>query len=154
MFYIISGDSYGVFILFTTHREFCTVSIVGRFHPVEKTFQFFLETLPFIFFGVREEVISLYFIFYAINGFFQHSNIEVKLGFLNYIISGPELHRWHHSIVIKESNQNYGNNLIIWDLIFGTWYLPKDKKVQELGLTERDYPLNFADQIKKPFCKH
>jgi len=124
---------------------------VGRFHPIEKTLQLLLDTLPFIILGVGAEVLSLYFIFYAINGFFQHSNIELKLGYLNYIISGPELHRWHHSMVVRESNKNYGNNLIIWDLIFGTWYLPKDTKVDELGLKNRNYPLDFVNQLSSPF---
>ncbi|NIP37656.1 MAG: sterol desaturase family protein, partial [Candidatus Dadabacteria bacterium] len=106
---------------------------VARFHPIEKILQFLLDALPFIILGVGPEVVSLYFIFYAANGFFQHSNIELRLGFLNYIVSGPELHRWHHSLVIRESNQNYGNNLIIWDLLFGTWFLPENKEVDRLG---------------------
>ncbi len=92
----------------------------GRFHPLEKTLQFLLDSLPFILLGVSAEVLSLYFVFYAINGFFQHSNIRLKFGWLNYIVSTAELHRWHHSQVIAESNKNFGNNLIIWDLLFGS----------------------------------
>jgi sterol desaturase/sphingolipid hydroxylase (fatty acid hydroxylase superfamily) len=126
---------------------------VARFHPVEKILQFLLEVLPFIVLGVGQEVLSLYFIFYAVNGFFQHSNIALRLGFLNYIVSGPELHRWHHSVVIRESNQNYGNNLIIWDLLFGTWFLPENKEVDELGLEDKTYPSDFLNQIKAPFIK-
>ncbi len=126
---------------------------VARFHPVEKILQFLLDALPFIILGVGQEVVSLYFIFYAVNGFFQHSNIELRLGFLNYIVSGPELHRWHHSVVIREANQNYGNNLIIWDLLFGTWFLPEDKEVDELGLEDKTYPTDFINQIKAPFIK-
>lgn len=126
---------------------------VARFHPVEKILQFLLEVLPFIVLGVGQEVLSLYFIFYAVNGFFQHSNIKLRLGFLNYIVSGPELHRWHHSVEIRESNQNYGNNLIIWDLLFGTWFLPEYKEVNELGLEDKTYPSDFINQIKAPFIK-
>ncbi len=126
---------------------------VARFHPVEKILQFLLEVLPFIVLGVGQEVLSLYFIFYAVNGFFQHSNIKLRLGFLNYIVSGPELHRWHHSVEIRESNQNYGNNLIIWDLLFGTWFLPEYKEVDELGLEDKTYPSDFINQIKAPFIK-
>lgn len=126
---------------------------VGRFHPIEETLQFLLDALPFILVGVSEQVLSLYFVFYSINGFFQHCNIELKLGYLNYIVSGPELHRWHHSMVLKESNKNYGNNLIVWDLLFGTWYLPEDKEVSELGLQNRNYPLDFLNQLKSPFTQ-
>ncbi len=126
---------------------------VGRFHPIEKALQFLFDALPFIVLGVSEEVLALYFVFYAINGFFQHCNIELRLGFFNYLISGPELHRWHHSKFVKESNNNYGNNLIIWDLIFGTWFLPKDRLVGELGLINRKYPINFTSQLKTPFMR-
>ncbi len=126
---------------------------VARFHPLEKVLQFLFDALPFIILGVAEEALALYFVFYSINGFFQHCNIRIRLGFLNYLISGPELHRWHHSMYAEESNQNYGNNIIIWDLLFGTWFLPRDRKVNTLGLTNRDYPMPFFQQLKTPFIK-
>lgn len=124
---------------------------VARFHPIDKGLQVFLDTLPFLFLGVKEEVLGLYIACYAINGFFQHCNIDMRLGILNYLVSGPELHRWHHSMLKTESNHNYGNNLIIWDLVFGTWYLPKERDVQELGLVNREYPTVFLKQMTVPF---
>lgn len=124
---------------------------VGRFHPLEKALQLLLDTVPFVLLGVSESVIALYFVFYAINGFFQHSNIQLKHGVLNYVISSAELHRWHHSRCLAESNTNFGNNLSVWDLAFGTWYLPRDREVSEVGLINRAYPLGFADQLKTPF---
>jgi len=126
---------------------------VGRFHPIDKALQFLFDALPFIILGVSEEVLAIYFVFYAINGFFQHCNINLRLGFLNYIISGPELHRWHHSFIIEEANRNYGNNLIIWDLLFGTWFLPINREIEKLGLKNRQYPLDFANQMRTPFIK-
>ena len=100
---------------------------------------------------VGEDVLGIYVVCYAINGFFQHCNVDLRLGMLNYLISGPELHRWHHSMVKQESNHNYGNNLIIWDLVFGTWYLPAEREVQELGLVNRAYPSAFLEQMTVPF---
>lgn len=123
---------------------------VGRFHPVEKTLQFLLDALPFIVLAVSEEVLALYFVFYAVNGFLQHCNINLELGFLNYIISGPQLHRWHHSARPVEANSNYGNNIILWDLLFGTYYLPSQNKVGELGLHNRSYPESFSSQMLTP----
>jgi len=124
---------------------------VGRFHPIDKGLQFLLDSLPFIVMGVAPAVLSLYFVFYAVNGFFQHSNVDVKLGWLNYLMSGPELHRWHHSMVVQESNTNYGNHLILWDWLFGTRYLPADREVESLGLVNRQYPTGFLDQMTAPF---
>lgn len=126
---------------------------VARFHPLDKALQYLFDTLPFLVLGVSEEVLAIYFVFYALNGFFQHCNIDVRLGFLNYVISGPELHRWHHSFVVGEANQNYGNNLIVWDLLFGTWFLPDRREVGELGLKNRTYPTSFSGQMKAPFIR-
>ena len=123
---------------------------VGRFHPVEKALQYMLDTLPFIIVGVGEEAVALYFVFYAVNSFYQHSNVDVRYGPLNYLVSGPELHRWHHSKLIDESNRNYGNNLIVWDLVFGTWCFPRHARVGDLRLVNRDYPLDFLGQMTAP----
>jgi sterol desaturase/sphingolipid hydroxylase (fatty acid hydroxylase superfamily) len=124
---------------------------VGRFHPIDKGLQFLLDSLPFIIMGVPSAVLSLYFVFYAVNGFFQHSNADVKLGWLNYLMSGPELHRWHHSMWTQESNNNYGNHLIVWDWLFGTRFLPSDREVEALGLVNRQYPTGFMQQMAAPF---
>lgn len=126
---------------------------VGRFHPIEKAMQYSVDALPFALLGVSPEVLATYFLFYAINGFFQHSNCAVRLGPLNYLVSGPELHRWHHSKRPAESDHNFGNNLILWDLLFGTRFLPEDREVDALGLLNRDYPLGFLAQMKTPFIR-
>ena len=124
---------------------------VGRFHPIEKAIQYAVDALPFALLGVSVEVLAAYFVFYAINGFFQHSNCRVRLGPLNHVVAGPELHRWHHSVLPEESDNNFGNNLIVWDLMFGTRYLPKDREVGPLGLVNRHYPTGFFAQLKTPF---
>jgi sterol desaturase/sphingolipid hydroxylase (fatty acid hydroxylase superfamily) len=126
---------------------------VGRFHPIEEALQYLCDALPFLLLGVSEQVLALYFVFYAVNGFFQHSNCDIALGPLNWLISGPELHRWHHSVEAAESNHNYGNNLIVWDLLFGTFFLPRDRTVCRLGLVNRDYPQGFLGQLRGPFVR-
>ena len=126
---------------------------VGRFHPLEKAMQYSFDALPFALIGVSGEVLAAYFVFYAVNGFYQHSNCLVRLGPLNFLIAGPELHRWHHSELPEESNSNFGNNLIVWDLLFGTRFLPEDREVGPLGLVNRAYPMGFWTQMRTPFMK-
>ncbi|MBX2807455.1 MAG: sterol desaturase family protein [Cellvibrionaceae bacterium] len=123
----------------------------ARFHPVEKTAHFIVDTLPFLLLGVSEEIVLSYFVFYAIHSFCQHANVDMKLGWLNYIFLGPELHRWHHSMEVAESDNNYGNNMSYWDLLFGTFFWPKDRRVGDLGLRNRRYPMSFLAQMKSPF---
>jgi sterol desaturase/sphingolipid hydroxylase (fatty acid hydroxylase superfamily) len=123
----------------------------ARFHFVEKAMQMTLDSLPFLLMAVQPAVLSLYYIAYATNGFFQHCNIDLRYGPLNYIVGSAETHRWHHSRIPRESNANYGNTVIVWDLVFGTWFLPGDRNVQALGLQEPDYPKSFWGLMRAPF---
>lgn len=125
---------------------------VGRFHPLEKALQFGLDSLPFLLLGAGPEVLAAYLVFYAVNGFFQHCNIDLRLGWLNWIISGPELHRWHHARSPRISDHNFGNNLIVWDLLFGTRLLPRGKAVGRLGLRNPAYPQGPLGQMLAPFA--
>ena len=123
----------------------------ARFHPLEKILQMMLDSLPFLIMGVNQQVLALYYLAYASNGFLQHANIQFRFGPLNYLIGTAELHRWHHSQRPEESNANYGNNVIIWDVLFGTWFLPKDRNINTLGLLEADYPKTFLGLLGAPF---
>lgn len=123
----------------------------ARFHPIEKALQMCLDSLPFLLMGVNATVLALYYLSYASNGFFQHCNIRLRYGFLNYIVGSAETHRWHHSREPREANANYGNTVIVWDLLFGTWFLPADRDVSELGLKDPAYPKSFFGLLRAPF---
>lgn len=123
----------------------------ARFHPLEKILFQLPEVVPFILLGANIETITLYFVFNTIHGLFQHSNIRLKLGPLNYIFSMTELHRFHHSKRIEESDRNFGNNLIVWDILFGTFYYPKDQDIEEIGLLNTVYPKSYCGQFLAPF---
>lgn len=125
---------------------------VFRFHPLEKALQFFCDSLPFILVGIGPEVLGYYFVFYAMSGLLQHSNCDVRLGWLNYLVSGPEVHRWHHSRRPAESNHNFAHSFVVWDLLFGTYYRPRRRQVGDLGLDgDRAYPARFVPQLLAPF---
>lgn len=123
----------------------------ARFHLLEKALQMTLDSLPFLLMAVEPTVLSLYYIAYATNGFLQHCNIDLRYGPLNYIVGSAETHRWHHSRVPRESNANYGNTVIVWDLLFGTWFLPQERSVQALGLQDPTYPKSFWALMRAPF---
>ncbi|MGB5326014.1 MAG: sterol desaturase family protein [Pseudomonadales bacterium] len=125
----------------------------ARFHPVEKILFQLPEVVPFILLGTNIETITLYLTFNSIHGLFQHSNIHLRLGWLNYIFSMTELHRWHHSKLPDESDRNFGNNLIIWDILFGTFYWPRNREVGDIGLLSAEYPKTYLGQIKAPFAE-
>ena len=50
-----------------------------------------------------------------------------KLGALEYILVTPSHHRVHHGSNEVYIDKNYGNLLIIWDKMFGTYAEEKEK---------------------------
>lgn len=125
----------------------------ARFHPLDLGLLYFIGYLPLIALGCPEETIMLFALFDAVFGMLQHCNIAVRLGPLNRIFSMAEAHRWHHSRTVREANTNYGSNLIVWDLVFGTFFLPADREPPEqIGIADMpDFPTTYLAQLASPF---
>lgn len=123
----------------------------GRNHPLNVIGTFTASTFPLVLMGANGDVLLLISIFTSLNGLLQHANMDLRLGLLNWIFSGPELHRLHHSLRIEESNTNFGSNLIIWDVVFRTRYCPKDRKIEQIGLSDMIFSKNYWAQLAIPF---
>jgi len=127
-----------------------------RQHPVDKAWFTFTEMLFPVLLGADGVVLSMYLGVTAVCGYSQHCNINLKLGLFYWIFNVAELHRWHHSKEITQSNNNYGNNLILYDRLFGTYYHPErqgrpEAEVGNIGLLNPYYPQNYLGQLKAPF---
>lgn len=57
-------------------------------------------------------------------GFFIHANLRWRLGPLEWILTTPAFHHWHHSRH-DHINRNYASTLPVLDRLFGTHYLPR-----------------------------
>jgi sterol desaturase/sphingolipid hydroxylase (fatty acid hydroxylase superfamily) len=125
----------------------------ARFHPLDLGLLYVVGYVPLVVLGCPAEVILLFGLFDAVFGMLQHSNADVRLGWLNRIFSMAEPHRWHHSRSVREANTNYGSNLIVWDLVFKTFYLPHDREPPvAIGIADLpDFPTAYLAQIAAPF---
>ena len=125
----------------------------GRFHPFDLIADGLVGMVPLIALGCPGEIIALFTVTSAVHGYFQHANLQLKLGPLNYFFSMAELHRWHHSKLIAEANHNYGQNVCVWDLVFGTWFLPSDREPPEdIGIPDLpSFPMRIGPQLLSPF---
>jgi sterol desaturase/sphingolipid hydroxylase (fatty acid hydroxylase superfamily) len=119
-------------------REMDFLSSV-RFHPLEK----FLDRLIFLFpltvLGADEPALLIWSGIDVFFGMLNHSNTRIRLGPLHAIFSGPEMHLWHHVPDPVRGDCNFGNNLSIFDWLFGTAYLSRDHP-REFGLNDPFYP--------------
>ena len=86
-------------------------------------------------------------------GRFQHTNMDLILGPFDYIFSSPKNHRYHHSKKIEEGNTNYGGDVIFWDILFGTFHLPKgEQPSDDIGIGGMpNYPKSFVGLMLAPF---
>lgn len=120
----------------------------SRSHALEILINQTVEFAPIVLLGAPVEVISYKGVISAVWGMYIHSNIDVRTGWLQKIINGPEMHRWHHSTG-KGRNRNFATKLAIWDWIFGTAYLPPSKP-DEYGL-KTYFPQHYFAQTLYAF---
>ena len=124
----------------------------GRFHFVD-TFTSILLSQPLLFMlGAPMEVFLWVSATTAFIGVLTHCNIESRAGPLSYVFNTPQLHRWHHSMVPEEGNTNYGENLMLWDQLFGTFFNPNRRPPAEIGI-EGPMPSDFVGQLVAPFTR-
>jgi sterol desaturase/sphingolipid hydroxylase (fatty acid hydroxylase superfamily) len=125
----------------------------ARFHPLDIAIDTSVGLVPLVLLGAPTEVQALFALFTAVFGYLQHSNVAVSLGPLNYLFSMAELHRWHHAKDAREANTNYGSNLILWDLVFGSFFWPRDREPpEEIGIPDLPaFPRSFWGQLASPF---
>ncbi|WP_116798453.1 sterol desaturase family protein [Flavobacterium sp. 103] len=88
--------------------------------------------LPII--GFKAEMITVLLLIHGTYPFFTHTQLVGKLGWLEYIIVTPSHHRVHHSSNPEYLDKNYGDMLIIWDKIFGTYV--EETNESQYGLTK------------------
>ena len=124
----------------------------GRDHPLGVLWTLVPEACVLLLIRCPADVLTLFFVVESVHGLFQHGNVDVRLGILNWVFSGPELHRWHHSELTAEANHNYGATLIGWDIIFGSRLLPGPGAPQAIGLQDMpNFPQTFLKQMTVPF---
>jgi len=122
----------------------------SRSHPLEILLNQTIEFAPIVLLGSPVEVIAYKGLISAVWGMYIHSNLDIKSGWLQKIINGPEMHRWHHSTG-KGRNRNFATKLAFWDWIFGTAFLP-ETKVDEYGL-KTFFPPHYFSQTLFAFRK-
>lgn len=95
-----------------------------RFHPVEAVISLITRLSAVSVIGPDPAAVALFEI--VVNGMamFNHGNVRMPAGVervLRYVAVTPDMHRTHHSVVVGETNSNFGLTISWWDRIFGTY---------------------------------
>jgi sterol desaturase/sphingolipid hydroxylase (fatty acid hydroxylase superfamily) len=116
-----------------------------RSHSLEILINQTIEFAPIVLLGAAPEVAVIKGTVSAIWGMFIHSNLNVRMGPLQYVINGPEMHRWHHADQAEAYGSNFATKFAFWDWLFGTAYFPPpdQKKAERYGLGYGGFPESF-----------
>jgi sterol desaturase/sphingolipid hydroxylase (fatty acid hydroxylase superfamily) len=123
----------------------------GRFHFIDTLKSMVCATPILLLAGAPGDVIIWVSAITAFIGILTHCNVRMRFGWLNFIFNTPGLHRWHHSMDLREGNKNYGENLVLWDLLFGTYFDDSRRRPPaDIGIREA-MPATFLEQLRAPF---
>ncbi|KPA18102.1 sterol desaturase [Candidatus Magnetomorum sp. HK-1] len=139
--YLQHAMFHAIPLLWRLHRMHHTdldldVSSGIRFHPIEIVLSMCIKLSVIVVIGPPVVSVLLFEIILNAAAMFNHGNIRIPLQIdkiLRWFIVTPDMHRVHHSIIIKEGNSNFGFNLPWWDYIFGTYQSQPEKG--HLGMT-------------------
>jgi sterol desaturase/sphingolipid hydroxylase (fatty acid hydroxylase superfamily) len=95
-----------------------------RFHPIEIILSMGIKLTVVAALGPPALAVLIFEILLTGMAMFNHGNILLPSKIdeiLRYFVVTPDMHRVHHSVIIRESNSNYGFNLSWWDRLFGTY---------------------------------
>lgn len=162
--YLMISDIYLYFI----HRQFHTKGwwkfhaihhsskdldwlSANRFHPVNTWVSFTMVDLLMLLIGFSPTAIASIATLNMMYSAFVHSNLRWTLGPLRYVLASPVFHRWHHTMKEEGRDKNFAPTFPILDIIFGTYYHPKDVLPSHYGVDDPHFPEGFIGQLLYPF---
>lgn len=118
-----------------------------RFHPIEIVISMTIKLSAVAALGTSPLAVLIFEVALNSTAMFNHSNIHLPVQLdrvLRLLVVTPDMHRVHHSVIIRETNSNYGFNLPWWDRLLGTY-----RDQPEKGHTDMTIGLSqFRDQQK------
>lgn len=114
----------------------------NRFHPLEIIISMMIKMTAVVLLGAPAQAVIALEI--ALNGcaMFNHGNIRLSAAFdrlLRLFLVTPDMHRVHHSTIVRETNSNFGFNFPWWDRICGTYRPQPEKGHLDMTIGLREY---------------
>jgi sterol desaturase/sphingolipid hydroxylase (fatty acid hydroxylase superfamily) len=96
-----------------------------RFHPVEIILSMLIKFGAVAALGTPALGVLAFEVLLNATSMFNHGNLRIPLGadrWLRWVVVTPDMHRVHHSVLVGETNSNFGFNLPWWDRLLGTYH--------------------------------
>src|SRR5262249_16990889 len=95
-----------------------------RFHPIEIGLSMLIKFALVAVLGAPALGVFIFEFLLNATSMFNHGNVRIPIPvdhYLRWLVVTPDMHRVHHSIVVGETNSNFGFNLPWWDRLLGTY---------------------------------
>ena len=96
----------------------------ARFHPIEIILSMLIKFGVVAALGASAVGVLIFEVLLNATSMFNHGNVHIPVGldrWVRWFLVTPDMHRVHHSIVVGETNSNFGFNLPWWDRLLGTY---------------------------------
>ena len=129
--------------------------VSARAHPLDNVFTRLCGLIPVYILGLATPltpsggaVSAMLVLVLTMWGFLIHANVRWRLGPLEWLISTPAFHHWHHTLA-EPRDRNFASMLPCMDWIFGTYYLPRKQWPSAYGIAAK-LPDSLAGQLIYP----
>jgi len=123
----------------------------ARVHPVNDIANKCLQAVILMALGYAPVLLAGTLPFFTAYAIFLHANVSWDFGPLRGVLASPRFHRWHHTSVEEGRDKNFAGLLPLWDVLFGTYYMP-DSQPSQFGVAD-SVPADLVGQLVWPF-KH
>ena len=124
----------------------------ARFHPVNLLIGTIGVDVVLLLAGLSPNAMIWLAPFNVFHSAFVHANLNWTLGPFRYVLATPVFHRWHHTSPEEGGDKNFAGTFAVWDLLFGTWYMPQGRLPENYGIVEQaTFPNEIAGQLAYPF---
>ena len=139
------------------HHSIDTMDWIGnfRFHWMEIVVYKALQWLPLAWLNASSEAVLAVAVVTTIWGDLNHSNLDVGLGPLGYVLNSPRMHLWHHDQSTEGGTaKNFGIVFSVWDFLFGTAYWPRERSPLRIGYPgDGEMPRTLPGQLIWPLAR-
>jgi sterol desaturase/sphingolipid hydroxylase (fatty acid hydroxylase superfamily) len=122
----------------------------ARVHPLNDAIALVGRVLPLMALGFAPIAVAGAQPFFTLYAITLHANLNWDYGPLRGVIASPRFHRWHHTSAEEGRDRNFAGLLPVWDILFGTYYLPRGVEPQVFGVAE-PVPAGLWGQLLWPF---
>lgn len=153
---------------YITHRAYHEIPYLWRYHSVHHSAkhmdwiagsrQHIFEVIltrslvltPIFLLGFSKDVIDIYVIIVGVQAVFNHANVQIKFGWLQYFMVTPQFHHWHHASDKAAIDRNYAAHFSFLDYVFGTAVKGQNEWPEKYGVVGNYVPKGMLKQQLYP----